>query len=247
MSVSRARFFVGMAAAVVAILAVPHSTFGQAPAGVGTSRSPAPPSPPSLSSESDESKPQPGTTAEYHRPTEREKLHNYVFDAFGPLPIFGAAFASGIQQAYGTPPEWGGGAAGYGRRFASDYDIAITTTSARYVAATLLREDTLCYPCTCGRFLPRFRHAIISTFTARRGDDGHRVFSVPALIAPFAGGEAATLGWYPSRYEPMDGARIGAYNLLYQAAGNVALEFVYGGPHTLLSRVHSSRVGKSTN
>lgn len=232
---------------LLVILAASPRVRAQAPAGADT---PASARSPQESQEtapaSDSSKPQPAVTSEYRRPTEREKFHNYFFDAFGPLPILGAAFASGIQQAYGTPPEWGGGAKGYGRRFASDYGIAITTTSARYTAAALLREDTLYYPCSCSRFLPRLAHALLSTFTARRGDDGQRVFSVPAVIAPFAGGEAATLGWYPSRYEPMDGARIGAYNLLYQAAGNVALEFVYGGPHTLLSRVHSSRRAKST-
>lgn len=222
----------------------------QAPAGAGTSASPSSsstPKPTPAQTASTQTQPVPATPDEYTRPTEREKLHNYLFDAFGPLPILGAAFAGGIQQAYGTPPEWGGGAQGYAKRFASDYGIAITTTSARYAFAEVLREDTLYYPCTCTRFVPRLEHALISTFTARRGDDGHRVFSVPAVVAPFAGGEAATLGWYPSRYEPMDGARLGAYNLLYQAAEYVALEFVYGGPHTVLKRVHSSRVGKSTD
>lgn len=241
----RPAFFLAM---LLVIPVVSPCAWAQAPAGAGTSGStPASQAQQETAPSPDASKPRQGTISEYHRPTEREKFHNYFFDAFGPLPILGAAFASGIQQAYGTPPEWGGGVQGYARRFASDYGIAITTTSARYTAAAILREDTLYYPCSCSHFLPRLEHALLSTFTARRGDDGHRVFSVPTVIAPFAGGEAATLGWYPARYEPMDGARIGAYNLLYQAAGNVALEFVYGGPHTLLSRVHSSRVGKSTD
>jgi hypothetical protein len=47
----------------------------------------------------------------YTRPTQTTKLHNYVFDAFGPYPLVGAGFAAGINQAYDTPPEWkqGGG------------------------------------------------------------------------------------------------------------------------------------------
>jgi hypothetical protein len=36
----------------------------------------------------------------------------------------------------------------------------------------------------------------------------------------------------------MDGFRMGNYNLLIQAGFNVALEFVYGGPHTLLGHHH---------
>lgn len=232
---------------LVGLAAAPRPARAQAAAGTGASTSSAA----SHSSDPQNSQTvqpaEPGTTTVYQRPTEREKLHSYLFDAFGPIPIVFSAFAAGVQQAYGHPPEWGGGAQGYGQRFASDYGIGITTTSTRYAFAEVLREDTLYYPCSSRHFWPRLEHAVISTFTARQGDDGHRVFSVPAVVAPFAGGEAAALGWYPGRFEPMDGARIGAYNLLYQVAGNIALEFVYGGPHTLLSRVHSARVGKSTD
>ena len=60
----------------------------------------------------------------YIRPSETTKVHNYWFDAFGPYPISGAGFAAGINQAYKTPPEWKQGAAGYGRRFGSDFGIA---------------------------------------------------------------------------------------------------------------------------
>jgi hypothetical protein len=174
----------------------------------------------------------------YHRPTEKEKLRAYAFDTFGPYPFIGAAFAGGIQQAYGTPPEWGGGIGGYGKRVASDFGINLVTQTTRYGLSELFHEDTLYYRCECSGFGHRLGHALISTVTARRGDDGHRVFSFAALAAPYAGTEAATLLWFPSRYEPMDGFRTGNYNLGVQAGLNVALEFIYGGPHTLLSRHH---------
>ena len=44
--------------------------------------------------------------------------------------------------------------------------------------------------------------------------------------------------WYPGRYNAKDGFRMGNYSLLAYAAGNVALEFLYSGPHSLLSRMH---------
>jgi hypothetical protein len=174
----------------------------------------------------------------YVRPNEKTKLHNYVFDAFGPYPIVGAAFAAGINQAYHTPPEWEEGAEGYGKRFGSDFAIAAAGTTTRYVFAEALHEDTLYYRCECKGFLPRLSHAMISTFSARRGEDGHRVFSIPALVAPYAGTMTAVYGWYPDRYNAKDAFRMGNYSLLGYAAGNAALEFVYGGPHTWLSRVH---------
>jgi hypothetical protein len=174
----------------------------------------------------------------YTRPTQRTKLHNYFFDAVGPYPIIGAALAAGINQADDTPPEWGQGAEGFGKRFGSNFGIAATATTTRYVLAEALREDTLYYRCECKGAFPRFSHAVISTFTARRGDDGHRVFSLPAVIAPYVGTMTAVYAWYPDRYDARDAFRMGNYSLLGYVGGNVALEFLFGGPHSLLSRLH---------
>jgi len=174
----------------------------------------------------------------YTRPTEKTKLHNYFFDTFGPYPIVGAAFVAGVNQAYNSPPEWKQGAEGYGKRFGSDLGIAAVSTTTRYALAEALREDTLYYPCECKGILRRFNHAVFSTVTARRGEDGHRVFSIPSLLAPYAGTMTAVYAWYPGRYNAEDALRMGNYTLLGYVGGNLALEFLYGGPHTLLSRMH---------
>jgi len=174
----------------------------------------------------------------YVSPTQRTKLHNYVFDAFGPYPAAGGAFAAGIGQAYDTPPEWKQGAEGYGKRFGSAFGIAAVTTTTRYGLAQAFKEDTLYYRCECKGVLPRFSHAVISTLTARRGGDGHRVFSFPALIAPYAGAMTAVYAWYPGRYNGKDALRMGNYTMLGYVGGNIALEFLYSGPHSLLSRMH---------
>jgi hypothetical protein len=174
----------------------------------------------------------------YVTPSEKTKLSNYAFDAFGPFPIVGAATAAGINQISNAPPEWGQGAAGYGRRFGSDYGIALVGTTTRYGLAEAFREDTLYYRCECTRFLPRLRHAIISTITGRRGADGHLVFSVPAVVAPYAGTMAAVYGWYPNRFGAKDAFRMGNYSLLAYAGQNISLEFFYSGPHSLISRMH---------
>jgi len=181
---------------------------------------------------------QPQMALTYTRPTEKSKLHNYFFDTFGPYPIVGAAVAAGINQYESTPPEWKQGAEGYGKRLGSDFGIATVTTTTRYALAEAFREDTLYYRCECKGFFPRLNHAVISTFTSRRGDDGHRVFSFPALVAPYAGTMTAVYGWYPSRYNAKDGFRMGNYSLLGYIGGNIALEFLYSGPHSLISRMH---------
>lgn len=175
---------------------------------------------------------------QYERPTQRTMASNYVFDAFGPYPIVGAAVAAGINQIGNSPPEWNQGFKGYSRRFGSDYGIAAVGTTTRYALAEALREDSMYYRCECTGVFPRLRHAVLSTLTARRGNDGHRVFSFPALVAPYAGTMTAVYGWYPSRYGAKDAFRMGNYDMLAYVGGNVSLEFFYSGPHSMLSRMH---------
>ncbi|MGA9793744.1 MAG: hypothetical protein WBQ43_24040 [Terriglobales bacterium] len=185
-----------------------------------------------------------GITAPAHsdltcvRPTTEMKLRSYLFETLGPYPIVGAAIAAGINQVDYTPPEWKQGAAGYSKRFGSDFGINTVTITTRYALARAFREDTLYYRCECKGTLPRLGHAMISTFTGRRGDDGHRVFSFAALVAPYAGTMTAVYGWYPGRYNAKDGFRMGNYSLLGYAAENVALEFLYSGRHSLIHRMH---------
>jgi len=174
----------------------------------------------------------------YTRPTEKTKLRNYFFDAYGPYPVVGAAVVAGMNQANRTPPEWRQGAEGFGKRFGSDFAIAAVSTTTRYALAEAFHEDTLYYRCQCQGFFPRLRHALISGFISRRGNDGHRVFSFPALAAPYAGSMTAVYAWYPGRYNAKDGFRMGNYSLLGYMGANVALEFIYSGPHSLLSRMH---------
>jgi hypothetical protein len=174
----------------------------------------------------------------YVRPSQRTMLNNYAFDAFGPYPIAGAAVAAGINQFGNAPPEWNQGLKGYSRRFGSDFGIVAVGTTTRYALAEAFKEDTLYYRCDCTGVFPRMRHAVVSTLIARRGDDGHRVFSFPSLVAPYAGTMTAVYGWYPNRFGAKDAFRMGNYNLLAYAGGNIALEFFYSGPHSLLSRMH---------
>ena len=174
----------------------------------------------------------------YVRPMERTKVINFVFDAFGPYPIAGATLAAGVSQWTNSPPEWNRGVEGFRKRFASDFGIAGISTTTRYGLAQAFRQDTLYYRCDGNGILPRLRHAAISTLTGRQGEDGHRIFSVPALVAPYAGSIIAIYGWYPNRFGAKDAFRMGNYSLLLEVAGNISLEFFYSGPHSFLSRMH---------
>jgi len=181
----------------------------------------------------------------YTRPTQETKVRNYVFDTFGPYPIVGAAAVAGIGQMDNTPAAWRQGAAGYGRRFGSDLGIAAISTTTRYALAEALKEDTLYYRCECRGVFPRLSHAVVSTLTARHGEDGHRAFSFSAFIAPYAGTVTAVYAWYPENYGARAALRMGNYNLLGSVGENILLEFFYSGPHSLLSRMHLNNLHAS--
>jgi hypothetical protein len=174
----------------------------------------------------------------YIRPTQTVLFRTYAFDTMGPYPLFTSLASASIHQATDNPPEWSQGFDGLARRFGSSYGIAFVETTARYSLAEAIGEDTLYYPCRCKGVFPRLRHAVVSSFTGRRGADGHRVFSSPSVAAPYVGAFTATYGWYPKRYGAKAALRMGDNGFLSYIGGNIALEFLYGGPHSLLSRVH---------
>jgi hypothetical protein len=180
----------------------------------------------------------PSSEVVYTRPTQQLKLRNYFFDAFGPYPIVGAAAVAGIGQMENTTPAWGQGAAGYSRRFGSDLGIAAISTTTRYGLAEVLKEDTLYYRCECKGVLPRLGHVVLSTFTARHGEDGRRAFSYSAFAAPYVGTITADYAWYPGGFNTRYALRMGNLNLLATVGQNFMMEFFYSGPHSLLTRMH---------
>jgi hypothetical protein len=163
---------------------------------------------------------------------------NYVFDAYRPYPIVGAVFTDGINQLSNSPPEWNQGVEGNSKQFGFDMGIAAVGTTTHYGLAETFKKDILCYRCECKGVFLRLGHAVISTPTARRGEDGHRVFSLPALIAPYAGSMTAVYGWYSNRYGAKDAFRMGNYSMLAYMGENISLESIYSGPHSLMHSMH---------
>lgn len=161
----------------------------------------------------------------YVRPNFRQRFHNYKVRTFGPLRMTTLVFASAISHADNVPPEWGQGWGAYCKRLASDLGSSTVGGTTNFALSEALHLDTKYYPCECKGIWPRVRHALISSVTARAGDDGHRVFSVPAVAAPYAGA-FSTLIWYPARYGSKDAFRTGNYDLLDGVGMKVALEFL---------------------
>lgn len=161
----------------------------------------------------------------YVRPDFHQRVQTSLVSTFGPVQMATLVFGSAISQADNVPPEWRQGWGAYGKRFASHLGSSAAAGTANLLLGEALREDTKYYPCTCKGVWPRLKHAFASSITARAGEDGHRVFSIPAIASPYAGA-FSTLAWYPSRYTPQDAFRTGSYNLLNSAGTKIALEFL---------------------
>jgi hypothetical protein len=188
-----------------------------------------------------------GSFNTYVAPTEAQKFSDFSWNALGPIAFAGSSFAAAINQGTNFPHAWGQGAGAYGARVASNLGISLVTATAQYSMAEAFHEDTEYYRCACTGFSSRFWHAAISTVTARRGNDGHTSFSIALTVSPFVGPITAANTWIPSRNGPMMGVRMGGYNLLGQFGQNEALEFLYGGPHTLLGRIQRGVFKKSSD
>jgi len=177
------------------------------------------------------SQPQPSASsnlpvaAAYSRPTAGEKWDHLVHEAIGPYTLIKTAAVAGVQQAKNAPPDWGQDSAGFGDRLGSEYGRFLSEAASRYAIAAALRQDTLYYKCECTGFGHRLGHAVYSSFTARTGDDGHRIISPAPIVAPYIGG-MTELAWYPSRFGAKDAFRFGNYGFLYHVATNIAREFI---------------------
>lgn len=169
----------------------------------------------------------------YVRPDFRQRLRNYEVSTFGTPQMATVVFGAAISQADYVPPDWGQGWGAYGERLASHFGSSLTEGTANFALAEVLRLDTKYYPCTCKGIWPRVGHALISSVTARAGEDGHRVFSIPAVASPYAGA-FATLAWYPARYNAEDAFRTGNYNFLDSVGMKIALEFL----HPVMKKFH---------
>ncbi len=167
------------------------------------------------------------------RPDVHQRLHNFEVRALGMPQLVTVVFGAAFSQADSVPPEWGQGWGAYGERLGSHLGTSLAESTANFALAEALRVDTKYYPCACKGVWPRVKHALISSVTARAGEDGHRVFSIPAVASPYAGG-FATLAWYPARYGAKDALRTGNYNFLDSVGMKLALEFL----HPVLEKFH---------
>jgi hypothetical protein len=178
-------------------------------------------------------------------PTFQQRRHAYFYDLIGPGAFISAAVKATVDQthplsvgypsdgyssvgkhpAHGVVPEWGEGADGYAKRYASAFGMGLIGTTTRYGLGELLREDVSYHRCECTGILPRTEHALIQSFVAHT-PSGRAVPSLPALVSPFVAAEAGVAAWYPARYNVTDALRTSSGLYYVLPVKNLIDEFV---------------------
>jgi hypothetical protein len=165
------------------------------------------------------------TPQTYTFPTRRQRFNRYVSSTIGPFGLARTALSAGIEQWDNTPVEWGQGASGYGRRFASGLGRNAIQQTVTYGLDQALNLDTGFKRSKRKGFWPRLTDALVQNVTSLNRA-GNRVISVPRLAGAYAGGIIPAETWYPSRYSYKDGLRSGTHTLLTGFGINVAREFL---------------------
>ena len=162
---------------------------------------------------------------DYVFPTPGERFNRYVKDSVGPWRLLRTAASAGIAQWRDSPEEWGQGAKGYGKRFASDIGQNAIHQTVTYGLDSALGLDTGFRKSTREGFFPRLKDALVQNVTSRTRS-GKKVPAVPRFVGVYTGSIVASETWYPERYTYKDGLRRGTTTLLTGFGINVLREFV---------------------
>jgi hypothetical protein len=141
------------------------------------------------------------TAASNYRPLtgkERWKLY-WKQNYFSIGAYFGPVFtALVLDQATGSPAQWGGGFQGYGLRVASRTGSAILQGTIQAPLAVVLHEDVRYVASSDRRKKRRALHAVVYSFLTFN-DQGHPTPNI-ANLAAYYGSTAITTLWLPGKY-----------------------------------------------
>jgi hypothetical protein len=137
---------------------------------------------------SDVASPEP--SADYSKP-------HYIRRAFGPKSWVQTGAGAAIGQANNTPHEWGQGAVGFGRRFASAFGKHIIHNTIQYPIARLRHEEFGYHPSGKTGFGPRLKYALAGTVITHKTTTGKRTLAVGEISGAVGSGLISRL-WQPA-------------------------------------------------
>ena len=126
----------------------------------------------------------------------QDKLGYHFRQSVSPRAIVGDAAYAAILQEADTPTEWGQGASGYGKRFASTAAASGIHSALAFALDTTLHEDPRYFRAGSGGFLRRTGHAVRGVIFTRT-DRGTETLSYWRLGSAY-GAAYLSNQWYPS-------------------------------------------------
>ena len=156
--------------------------------------------------------------------SKQEKFDYFVQHTFAKEDILERSALAGIAQWRDSPPEWGQGLAGYGRRLGSNFGQYSIKKTLQFSIGAALREDPRYFASAEHGFWRRTYHAVAHTLIVRN-DHNRRVFSVGRLSGTL-GGSFISRTWHPERQQTVGNAlRNAGVSLSAEASWNVLREF----------------------
>jgi len=158
--------------------------------------------------------------------TREERKRIYLIETLTrPGDYLKRAFAASIDQARGSPYQWGGGVGGYADRFASREGQFISSNSLAALANAKLGFDPRYDQCKCSGFWPRARHAIWRNFVTYDSTEQHLRPQLGLYAGAFGGGMISA-AWKPApRNALTEGTRAALEQGGYGALLNLFVEF----------------------
>jgi hypothetical protein len=155
----------------------------------------------------------------------KQKYQLFFKSATDPWPFLLAAFASGIDQADDSFPEYGQGAQGYAKRFGASYtDYFTGNLLGNAVLASLLKEDPRYFQKGTGKFSTRALWAASSTVWCKR-DNGSWGPNYANVVGNLMGSAVSNL-YYPQSDRTASGTLERGFTVTAEAiVGSEVIEF----------------------
>ena len=154
----------------------------------------------------------------------RSKLGLHVERVSSPLAMAGLGASAGIMQWTGSPEEWGQGARGYGRRFASTAGTSAIRETLAFGLDSTLHQDPRYFRSLSRGFWRRAAHALRGTILTPT-DRGGETLSAWRLGSAY-GAAFLSNQWYPDRLNTFGRCMTrGSLGIGVDFATNLASEF----------------------
>lgn len=157
--------------------------------------------------------------------TPGEKFKLFERSSIDPFNFAAAGLQAGLSQATDEFPQYGQGAAGYGKRYGASFaDQVSSNFFANFFYPVLLKEDPRYFRLGQGTIKHRALYSLAQEFVAHK-DSGGRTFAFQNVLGAF------TSGTLSNAYYPSDDRGVGLtvsrslIAILYGSAGGLFSEF----------------------